>query len=99
MTENRRLLQECYGVLQNAGSIPFVTGTYKDHLLKRIAAELSLPEYVGCSGWVEVEGYEGVLKHCGTSDAIKIELPEGLFAIVGGKFYAYKVPSISPRSE
>lgn len=40
MDEGRRLLQECHAVLSNAGSIPFVTGTYKQQLIERIEAEL-----------------------------------------------------------
>ena len=53
----------------------------------------SVPPEAGFA-WVEVEGYEGVLKHCRARDAVKLEPKEhtGIFCLVGNKFYALKVP-------
>jgi hypothetical protein len=53
-------------------------------------------------GWREVEGYEGILKHCGARDAVKLEMDRGAFSGIfcyrDGKFYAYRLPPLLPQN-
>lgn len=48
MIDADRLLMELHAVLRNAGSISFVTGTYKDQLVRRIEERLSAPPEAPC---------------------------------------------------
>ena len=54
-------------------------------------------------GWREVDSFEGVLKHCGSRGAVKIEMEHGVFGGVfcyhAGKFYAYRLPLCEPQRE
>ena len=54
-------------------------------------------------GWREVDSFEGVLKHCGSRGAVKVEMEHGVFGGVfcyrAGKFYAYRLPLCEPQVE
>lgn len=49
--------------------------------------------------WTEVDGFQGVLKHCHAAEACKVDLSEAVFCVHKGKFYALKLPDlISPAT-